>query len=307
MLDHVALARWCEQSLGARPVGVLFRAGHLAQVIGVELAGGRTAVVKIRPFDPRIAGCAAVQDRLAAAGFPCPAPLAGPAVMSGYAVTAETYLPGGQQLQAEHGAAPFAALLARLIRSAPAVADVPPLSPSPPWAGWNHRGSRLWPDRDDHGRDLNDMPGPRWVDDAGRRVRHRMISYAAPLRIGHGDFESQNICWAGERALAVHDWDSVIAQPEAAIAGLASAVWPARGDPGQAATVGQTADFITAYQAAAGMDWNERDIQHAWAAGLWVRLFNAKKDAAQGGGLQLDRLATEITERLSLAGLNHDR
>ena len=55
------------------------------------------------------------------------------------------------------------------------------------------------------------------------------------------------------------------------------------------------------------MDWNERDIQHAWAAGLWVRLFNAKKDAAQGGGLQLDRLATEITERLSLAGLNHDR
>jgi hypothetical protein len=27
----------------------------------------------------------------------------------------------------------------------------------------------------------------------------------------------------------VHDWDSVIAQPETAIVGLASAVWPAAG------------------------------------------------------------------------------
>jgi hypothetical protein len=44
-------------------------------------------------------------------------------------------------------------------------------------------------------------------------------------------------------------------------------------------------------------------VQLAWAAGLWVRLFNAKKDAAQGGGPQLDRLGAEVSQRLARAGL----
>jgi hypothetical protein len=100
----------------------------------------------------------------------------------------------------------------------------------------------------------------------------------------------------------VHDWDSVIAQPELAIVGLAAAVWPAAGGPGEAASVAQTADFLAAYQAAAGATWNPGQIQLAWAAGLWVRLFNAKKDAARGGGPQLDRLGTEIEQRLDRAG-----
>ena len=127
-----------------------------------------------------------------------------------------------------------------------------------------------------------------------------MRDYAAPPRIGHGDWESQNIRWSGERPLAVHDWDSVIAQPEAAIVGLAAGVWPAGGDAGHAATVAQSADFIASYQVAAGAQWNEQDIQHAWAASLWVRLFNAKKDVGSGDFPELDRLAGEIDERLSL-------
>jgi hypothetical protein len=38
-------------------------------------------------------------------------------------------------------------------------------------------------------------------------------------------------------------------------------------------------------------------------AGLWVRPFNAKRDAASGGGPQLDPLAGQIAERLARAGL----
>jgi aminoglycoside phosphotransferase (APT) family kinase protein len=134
-----------------------------------------------------------------------------------------------------------------------------------------------------------------------------MSGYPAPPRIGHGDWESQNIRWTGEQPLAVHDWDSVIAQPEAAIVGLAAAVWPAGGQgsggASHAATVAQSADFIASYQAAAGTAWHEPDVQAAWAAGLWVRLFNAKKDAAFGDFPELGRLAGEIDQRLSLAGL----
>ena len=252
MPDDAFLADWCARYLGARPARVLFRSGHLSEVVAAELADGRQVVIKARPSDPRIAGCTAVQGHLARAGFPCPAPLTGPVEAGGLTVTAETMVAGGSQLPAEGGAAPFAALLARLIGAAPGPAEVPSLAPSPPWTAWDHPGSRLWPDRDDQGRDLNGCPGPGWLDDAARRARERLRASAVPVRVGHGDWESQNIRWSGGRPLAVHDWDSVIAQPETAIVGLASAVWPAAGAPGQAATVAQSADFIASYQRAAG-------------------------------------------------------
>lgn len=126
---------------------------------------------------------------------------------------------------------------------------------------------------------------PSWIDESARRVRDLLSAYEAPLRL-----------------VAVHDWDSVIAQPEAAIVGLAAAVWAAQGSPGGAATVAQTEQFIDAYQTASG-HWSEHDRAAAWAAGLWVRLFNAKKDASDGGGPQLDRLRNELDERLHREGL----
>jgi threonine aldolase len=80
VLDDAVVSDWCGRSLGTCVARVLFRSGHLAQVIGAELADGRSVVIKVRPFEPRVAGCAAVQAHLAATGFPCPVPLAGPAV-----------------------------------------------------------------------------------------------------------------------------------------------------------------------------------------------------------------------------------
>jgi hypothetical protein len=304
--DDVFLADWCDRHLGVRPVRVLFRSGHLSEVMAAELADGRQVVIKARPSDPRILGCTAVHEHLARAGFPCPEPLTAPVEADGLMITAEALVPGGSQLPAEGGASPFAALLARLVSSAPVLAGVPSLAPSPPWTGWDHPGSRLWPDRDDHGRDLNIAPGPVWVDDAARCVRERLSSSADPPLVGHGDWESQNIRWSDGQPLAVHDWDSVIAQPETAIVGLASAVWSAAGAPGGAASVVQSADVIACYQQAAGRRWTDREVRDAWAAGLWVRLFNAKKDAADGGGPQLDRLADEIGDRLALAGLGNE-
>jgi hypothetical protein len=219
-------------------------------------------------------------------------------------VTAETQVPGGSPVPAEAGAAPFAALLARLIASAPAPAAVPDLAPSPPWTAWDRPGRRLWPDLDEHGQDLNLTGGPGWVDDAARRVRERLTPAPGRLRIGHGDWESQNLRWTGRDPLVVHDWDSVIAQPEPAIVGLAAAIWPhAEGPDVVTASVAQTADFITSYQRFAGREWSASEVRDAWAAGLWVRLIYAKQEAAEGSSQQLDRLTTEIDERLHRAAL----
>ena len=144
VLDDARLAGLCVRLLGERPAAVLFRAGYLSEVAGVQLADGTAAVIKIRPAASRIAGCTAVQAHLARAGFPCPAPLAGPtAAGDDLMVTAEALIPGGSQLPAAHGAAPYAGLLAWCIRSAPEPAAVPSLAPAPPWTAWDHPGAAL--------------------------------------------------------------------------------------------------------------------------------------------------------------------
>ncbi len=303
VLDDTLLADWCQRFLGAPFERVVFRSGFLSEVIGVELSSGLHVVVKARAFQPRIVGCLQVQATLARAGFPCPEPLTAATRFHGMTVTAETEMSGGRPLPTEEGVAPFAALLARLISSAPAPAVVPDLTPSPPWTAWGHPGRRLWPDVDEHGQDLNLVQGPEWVDDAARRVRRRLTSTPRQSCIGHGDWESQNIRWTGRDPLVVHDWDSVIAQPEPAIVGLAASMWPSEVGSDVTASVAQTADFIASYQLQTGREWFQWEIRDAWAAGLWGRLIYAKQDTAEGGTQQVDRLATEVDERLDRAEL----
>jgi hypothetical protein len=303
VLDDTLLAEWCMGQFGAPYERVLFRSGFLSQVVGVELSNGLRAVVKARPHEPRIAGCLQVQASLARAGFPCPQPLTPATRVLGMTVTAETEVPGGSALPTEAGAAPFAALLARLIGSAPAPSTVPSLMPSPAWAAWDHPGRSLWPDLDEHGQDLNEVTGPDWVDHAAGLVRERLTTAPGRTRIGHGDWETPNIRWTGPDPLVVHDWDSVIAQPEPAIVGLAAAMWPRQGGSDPSATIGQTADFIGSYQGFADREWETSEVQDAWAAALWLGLVFAKQETAEGGSELVELLATEIHERLERAGL----
>jgi Phosphotransferase enzyme family len=277
--------------------------GHLSLARGVLLDDGRQIVIKVRPWQERLRGCVAVQRHLALAGYPCPAPVGGIDHVAGWAVNAEALVAGGEQRNPAFGAGAYAALLRQLVRTAPDVETVPSLLPPPPWSAWDHGATSTWPELDDRGVNLNLFEGPEWLDDAALRVRKVLATYEAPLRVGHCDWESQNIRWNGEVPLVVHDWDSVIAQPEATIVGLASAVWAARGEDGGAASVAQTEDFIGSYERECG-GWSQHDRAAAWSAGLWVRLFNAKKDATEGGGPQLRRLREEIDERLYRAGLN---
>ena len=214
--NRTALAAWCEQWLGAVPRQVLFERGHSSRVIGVALTDGRLVVVKVRAPAPRITGCVAVQRGLFGAGFPCPEPLAGPLPWGDDVATAETLLPGGAPRTIDgHAPEAFAMLLAVLISSAPPVPAVPSLEPSPPWVGWAHDGAGVWPQPDDLEVDLNVHPGPAWLDELGGRIRARIAgSTTQPVIVGHGDWESHNIGWQGSTALAVFDWDSVVALSE---------------------------------------------------------------------------------------------
>jgi len=119
--------------------------------------------------------------------------------------------------------------------------------------------------------------------------------------IGHGDWHPENLRWQGPHLIAVHDWDSVICQPEPAIAGLAATSF--LGLDGPVASVGDSAAFLDAYQQARGRRWGPRDYAACWAAGLWQRAFDAKTRSLDGDPEQI-LPRQEARARLRLAGLN---
>jgi hypothetical protein len=277
-VDDDELHDWCVRHLRSAPIATLFRAGHLALVAGLTLADGRDVVVKVRPGEPRLSGCAAVQRRLWRAGFACPRPLVDPTPLGAYAASAEAAMLGGGPLEPDRaGAECFASLLAELIRLAPDSADTPTLHPAPAWMHWYHPGEGVWPPPDDRPDDLNAHPETSWLDDIGARVRRKLDALrAAPHVIGHCDWEAQNVQWLDGRPFAVYDWDSVVCEPEPVIVGQAAAMWPASENI-VGATVEQTEEFLDAYQRAREVPFTALALEQAWAAGLWVRAFNAKK------------------------------
>jgi len=303
------VAAWCRLWLGGtEPTDVLFHQGHLSQVMGLRLANGVAVVLKLRPPTARLAACVLVQRHLWAAGFPCPEPLAGPAPLGTLSATAEVLMEGGSQLPlTEDSPRLFAEALARLVTLAPPVASLPTLEPSLPWVGWDHDQKGTWPEPDDIEADLNAHVGPRWIEDAGARVRRRLMQPSTlPIVVGHADWESQNLRWVKGRLHVVHDWDSIVSQWEATIAGAASAVFTATGASNTSASVKQSESFLAAYAHARGYPWTDEERELAWAAGLWVRVFNAKKATLRPGGETPSpsrlRLEAEVGERLRQAG-----
>lgn len=257
--------------------------------------------MKVREPAARLDACVAVQAELYRAGFPCPEPLTSVTDLDGSAATAERYVAGGAPMPAtDREAGPFAEAFAALIRLAPLPERVSSLAPAPAWVAWNHQGSGLWPRPDDDDRDLNAIDAPAWIDRAGRAAQERLRGHRAPDVIGHCDWYAGNLRWSGNDLLVAHDWDSVFADSEGAVVGFAAAVYPAT-DAGAEAGLEETEQFIQSYIDVSGRDLTREDMECAWAAGVWLRAFDARKQHAQGQTIRsLDE--TEAEERLRRAG-----
>lgn len=304
--DGTQLSTWCARHLGSESVETLFTAGNLSKVFGLRLRDGRSVVVKVRPAASRLAGCGEVQQRLWESGFPCPQLLAGPVPLgeTGHAANAEILVTGGAPYPPTSGpvrAEAFARLLARMIALAPSADEVSDLEPQPAWIHWDHPFPGVWPPPDDRDVDLNELPDTAWLDELGRAARERLATTrAAEPVVGHSDWESHNLEFRDGEPWAVHDWDSVVSAPETVIVGVAAAMWPAGGDV-VGASIEESEQFLEAYQHARGRTFSPRRLEEAWAAGTWIRAFNAKK-------FLLDGLTTltpvEAVERARRAGLS---
>jgi hypothetical protein len=275
------LPAWCLDHLAGEPVGVLFQLRQVSMVFGLRLAGGRDVVVKARADDGRAVSCVAAQARLAERGFPCARPLTPVTGVGSLAVHAEEFRPGGEVL---HGDSPDIAVrnakvFTRLMAELACVPVAPPL-PNPPWVRWDHADSGVWPaieflDR----RDQGVVPG--YVVEAAELARGRLLAAGLPCVLGYADFEAQNLRWRGREVWAVHDWDSLAWQPEAALAGAASGSFASSGPP-TLAPVASSEAFLVAYQGIRGRSFTAVELETAWAASLWMAAYNAREEALNG-------------------------
>ena len=270
-------------------------------VFGLRLAGGRDVVVKARADYGRAVSCVAAQAQLAERGFPCARPLTPVTRVGSLAVHAEEFRPGGEVL---HGDSPdvastYAEVFARLMAALTDVTVAPPL-PNPPWVRWDHTDSGLWPAIDflDY-RDQSVVPA--YVVDTAERAQRRILAAGLPCVLGHADFEAQNLRWDGREVWAVHDWDSLAWQPEAALAGAASGSFASDGPP-TLAPIESSESFLVAYQDIRGRVFTAVEQEIAWAASVWMAAYNAREMALRGyspvGG---DVLRAQAAERLRRA------
>jgi hypothetical protein len=295
------LPGWCLDHLGGEPASVLFQVRQVSMVLGLRLAGGMEVVVKARVDDDgRAVSCVAAQARLAERRFPCARPLTPVVSVGSLAVHAEEFRPGGEVL---HGDSPEVAVrcaevFARLMAELADVTVAPPL-PNPPWVRWDHADSGVWPAVDClANRDHRAVPG--YVADTAVRARARLLAAGLPSVLGHADFEAQNLRWHGREVWAVHDWDSLAWQPEAALAGAASGAFASDGAP-NLAPIESSEAFLAAYQDIRGRLFTAVEQEVAWAASVWMDTYNIWGSLHDTRPLPGDALRAQAAERLRRA------
>ena len=245
-----------------------------------------------------------VQHYVAARGFPCARPLTRPTYANGIATHAEEFRPGGEIRRGDAPAdAEIAArLFAELMNQLDGVEADPPL-PNPEWVNWDHDGPGLFPPNPNHEAREAAAAVPAWILETGTRVRKRLLRHDLPCRVGHADWEAQNLRWNGDEPHAVHDWDSLAWLTEAALAGAASGAFATAEIP-TLAPLTSSAAFLDAYQDARGRPFSRAEREIAWAASLWPAVHNARGQFLwwTEDRFAYDALALQADERLRLAG-----
>jgi hypothetical protein len=295
------LPAWCLDRLGSEPADALFQQRSTSTVFGLRLADGRDVVVKARPDEGRAASCVTAQARLAENGFPCARPLTLVSGVGRLAVHAEEFRPGGEVL---HGDSPdvavrYAEVFAQLMTALADLAVAPPL-PNPRWVRWDHPDPGPWPSIDSLDEQDQRLV-PTYVIDIAEKARRRLLAADLPWVLGHADFEAHNLRWQDQRVHTVHDWDSLAWQPEAALVGAASAVFPKLG-PALLPPIETTEAFLAGYQAARGRSLTTEEQQIAWAASLWPAAHDVRWESLHGyTAVSGKALWTQAAERLRRA------
>jgi hypothetical protein len=249
------------QELGDVPIEALFYEVSTALVLGLRLESGAAVVVKV--FQPAcewryLVAVRKVQAALARAGYPAPAPLAGPFRMGNSHAVVDALIdsPPYSDRVGPTDRRVLAQGLARFIRGCgefPADADLrrPPF-PFPPTGLW---GVRFRPELDLNAR----RRGARWIDDFGRRGLALARSGHGREVIGHADWGPHNVRVRDGQIAAVFDWDSVCVAAEPIFVGKAIHWGP----------VDDAVEFVDHYEAERGSRLGVAERRMVFGVATW--------------------------------------
>jgi hypothetical protein len=299
----VQVEAWCFRALGHGTLTPLrsHSGGQMSDLFRFESDERGLVAVKVRADSrDRISRCLQLQSIAADAGLPCARPVTDAGRLGpGMVVSAESWRPGGTMHT--DGDLLFAGQSASLLADLAGVLEMQPptgLGAPPPWMQWNPPGGSLWPpnpivDAKDQAR----VPGH--VHAIARSVSSRLARATLPLVVGHGDWESQNLRWKGASPWAVHDWDSLVALPAAAIVGAASGAFASTTVP-TLASLEASEEFIDCYERARGHVFAAEEREVAWAASLWPALHNARGESLfESPPVALQALTRQASEKLA--------
>jgi len=275
------LSTWASSRLGSGIDTIVFRAGRIDVVWGVELADGRAVVIKIHrpPVDTdALAVTHEAQRVLARAGFPCAAPLVEPDTSGEHTLTAEDLIVG----RTPDGHDPTSRLLlaeglARhidILRHQPDLIGRAGRGPS-----WCHYQDGPWPVPHDTLVDFESTPdGYGWLDDFAHQAAEQIRSNrdADNVVVGHADWYAGNTLLAEGLLAGTFDWE-LVADTEAVIAGFAASCYAASSTgSGGLSSPDEAVAFLRDYDSVRQQPLTEREQRTAAAAVAWIAAFNAR-------------------------------
>lgn len=277
-----ALDAFCRRDLGSPVAGAEFAEAGVGSVHGLRLADGRRVVVKVHP--PRASGrhleaMQTVQRHLAAAGFPAPAPLGGPAPVGRGIAVAEALLDAGGRADAHDPAVrrAMAAGLARLVALCRPFAGLAGLRENLMAMG----PGDLWPTPHDSRFDFAaTAAGAAWIDDIAARARRARDRDAGEVVAGHADWRVENMRFAGGAVSAVYDWDSLTVEREPVLAGGVAHAFTSDFSAGpewvQRPNLDEALAFVADYESARGAPFTAAERAVARAALLYAMAYTAR-------------------------------
>lgn len=279
------LDRWTQSRLGSGIDEVRLRAGRIDAVWGVQLRDGRTVVIKAHRTPVDLGAARATVDAqgvLTAAGFPCPAPLAGPDECDGRVLSAETLIVGARPDGRDPGTRRLLADgLARhidILRTRPDLVGRAGAGPS-----WCRYQGGPWPVPHDTLVDFGStVAGYEWLDAFGRRAADQILKNREgdPVVVGHADWYAGNTAVIDGRLVGVFDWE-LVTDTEAVIAGFAAACYAASATGGGGlSNPEEVAAFLRDYEEVRGQPLSEGGRRAAAAAAAWILAFNARWQVA---------------------------
>ncbi len=259
---------------------VFYRPG-VGIVAGLGLVDGSEVVVKVHRWNvsiPRLAAVQDVQAALAEAGLPVPRPLAGPEPLVHGIATIEE-LRRGERADGRDPAVRRAVaegLQTFVTASAPLVGQVDvgrPLLLRPV-------GAPLWFEPHDVRFDFDGTAaGAAWIDELAGLARRRLEHSGPNVVIGHFDWRVENLAFQGADIVAIYDWDSVAAAPEAVVVGNAAAQFTADWTSGEfdpLPSVTEMWSFVSDYERARGARFDDDEREMLDAANLFACAYGAR-------------------------------